>query len=138
MVGRIWRQTADKNFLGKLEQRQMVTIESTLLVTGGRVKTRTVLLPGPAVSPLIEERNGPEQGAAIVVALRQAAAPQLKASEIRALSLFLELFFAGGRQAVARTTLTRHYPGCGPPLKRLMERNILASAMARVHRNPFG
>jgi primosomal protein N' (replication factor Y) (superfamily II helicase) len=137
MVGRIWRQAVGRNFLRKLEQRQMVTIEPILLVTGGRVKTRAVLLPGPAVSPLIEE-NGPEQGAAIVGVLRQAAAPPLKVSDIRALSLFLELFFVGGRQPVARTTLTRHYPGCGPPLKRLMERNFLAPAMERVHRNPFG
>ena len=137
MTGRLWRQAADRNFLRKLEQQQLITIEPVLLVTGGRMKTRAVLLPGQKMRPLIQGQ-GSENAASLVEDLHDAAEFPLKKSEIRALGLFLELFLAGGKQAVARTTMTRQYPGCGPPLKRLVERNILETAVERVHRDPFG
>ncbi|MBM9537146.1 replication restart helicase PriA [Desulfobulbus alkaliphilus] len=136
MTGRLWRQAGDRNFLRKLEQQQLITIEPVLLTKGGRVKTRTVLLPGPELRPLLQDQ-GSESDATLVTDLCRAAEPPLKKSEIRALGLFVELFLASRGQAVARTAMTRKYPGCGPPLKQLVQRNILATTMERVHRDPF-
>lgn len=137
MTGRLRRRAADRNFLRKLEQQQLVTSEPVLLVKGGRVKTRTVLLPGSKMRHLFH-KQGLESAASLIENLHQATEPPLKKSEIRALSVFIELFLAGGEQAVARKAMIRHYAGCGTPLKRLVERNILETTLERVHRDPFG
>ncbi len=136
-VRRLWRETADRNFLHKLEQQQLVTIQSMLLTTEIKPKTQAVLYPGPLLLPLVGLQEHATL-AEILAVLEQEDACSLKKAETKALTLFLELYFAANRQPVARMTLNQHYPGIGPRLNRLLELGILRLATERLYRDPFG
>lgn len=100
-------------------------------------KLRPVVLPGPVLLSLFESEKelSCEE---IVNHLQFALAFQVKASEQKALTIFLSNFQHNSRQPVPRSALTRQYPGARPRLQRLCELGILEVAKERVHRDPFG
>ncbi len=136
-VRRLWRVAADRNFLQKLEQQQLVTISPLLLTSKVTVKTQAVLHPGTVLLPLVQAQDR-HALTEIVQILQQNSTLSLKKAESKALTLFLELFFEGNRRPVARTSLNQHYPGIGPRLKRLLELGILRLETERLYRDPFG
>jgi primosomal protein N' (replication factor Y) len=136
-VRRLWREIADRNFLQKLEQQHLVTIRPMLLTSEVKPKTQAVIYPGVLLLPLVQAHIG-EAITKILEVLQQETDCSLKKAETKALTLFLELFFTANRQPVGRSTLTHHYPGIGPQLKRLLEQGILIEETERVYRDPFG
>lgn len=135
-VRRLWREPANKKFLQKLEQQELVTIRSMLLTSTVQPKTQTVFLPGGPLVPLLAAK-GRE---AIVEILRELQENEgtLKKAELKALTLFLELFFETNHQPVARALLSQHYPAIGPQLHRLTAQGMLELATERLYRDPFG
>jgi primosomal protein N' (replication factor Y) len=136
-VRRLWRQPVARSFLHKLEQQQLVTIRPMLLTSAVRPKTQAVVCPSAALLQLLGAK-GEEVVPEILALLQQENKEPLKKREIKALTLFLELFFAGNCQPVARATLNQHYPSIGLPLSRLVEQGLLRQESARVYRDPFG
>jgi len=136
-VRRLWRETADRNFLQKLEQRQLVTIRPMLLTSEVKPKTQAVIYPGAPLLPLVQAQ-GREAIAKILDILQQDDDCSFTKAEVKALTLFLELFFAANRHAVARVTLTHHYPGIAPRLNRLLALGVLKEETERLYRDPFG
>ncbi|MBV5317027.1 MAG: primosomal protein N', partial [Desulfobulbaceae bacterium] len=109
-----------------------------LLTSEVRAKTQAVVHPGVSLLPPLAQAKGTAAVAEILATLQQQSEGTLKKVEVKALTLFLELFFETNRQPVARSTLSRHYPGISPPLNRLLEHGLLRLETERVYRDPFG
>ena len=135
-VRRLWREPAARNFLQKLEQQQLVTIQPMLLTSAVKPKTQGVLRPGTLLLPVVQAMG--KDAVAAILAVLQESGCAFKKAELRALNLFLELYFAAERQPVGRTLLNQHYPGVGPRLNSLLEQGILEAQTERVYRDPFG
>jgi primosomal protein N' (replication factor Y) len=136
-VRRLWRESADRAFLHKLEQQQIVTIRAMLLTSAVKAKTRAVITPGALLRSLVEHNNG-ATAEELLVNVQEQGKFVLKKADSKALRLFLHLFFEGNRQPVARAVLSQQYPGIGTPLNRLLDQGIFRLEHERVYRDPFG
>ena len=136
MIRRLWRDPVARGLLERLGREQLVTIRPLLLTSEVRPKTQVLVLPnGPL--PALVAGAGPEATAAILSTLQEDGEAWKKA-ELKALTLFLDLFFAANRQPVARSALSRRYPGIGPRLNQLVARGLLRLESQRLYRDPFG
>ena len=102
-----------------------------------KAKMRETLAPGACLQPLVRAK-GQRDVPAILASVEEKNKSSLKKSELKALTLFLELFHQGNGQPVPRTLLNQRYPGAGPRVNRLLELGILVTANERVYRDPFG
>jgi primosomal protein N' (replication factor Y) (superfamily II helicase) len=135
-VARLWREPALRRTFLHWREQGWIRIEAEVIHKRFKEKRQTRVKMDPARYAELQKAagsGGQDLSASIDVLL-----PGLKKSEHKTLALLFALSRDAGGGPVARSEITRRYPGAGKALGELGRKNIVSLEDCRVYRDPFG
>jgi UTP--glucose-1-phosphate uridylyltransferase len=135
-VARLWREPALRRTFLHWREQGWIRIEAEVIHKRFKEKRQTRVKMDSARYAELQKAagsGGQDLSASIDVLL-----PGLKKSEHKTLALLFALSRDAGGGPVARSEITRRYPGAGKALGELGRKNIVSLEDCRVYRDPFG
>lgn len=135
-VARLWREPALRRTVLQWRELGWIHIEAEVVHRRFKEKRQARVKMDSALYAEIQKAvagGGQDLSACIDVLL-----PGLGKAEKKTLSILFEFSGDAGGSSVARSEVTRRYPGAGKALRELGGKNIVSLEDCRVYRDPFG